>query len=717
MARRALAAAALGVLVLASACAGLRPGQASGGGVEVLWDEWGVPHVYGEDVAGVFRGLGWAEAKNHGDLVLQLYGRARGRASEYWGKDWIESDRWVRTMGIPARARLWYAQQDPDFRRNLDAFAAGFNEYAAAHPEQLSESARRALPVSAIDVLAHTQRVIHFGFIGRPGVVDQARQVVGDVGSNAWAIAPSRSASRHAMLLANPHLAWSGEQLFYEVHLVGPGVDAYGATLVGFPVIAIGFNRRLGWSHTVNTFDGADAYDLTLAGDGYRFDGAAKAFETERQTLEVRQEDGALHALPLTIRRSVHGPVIAKGKDHAVAFRVVGLDAPGMLRQWWDMARAGNLTDFESVLQRLQVPMFNVLYADQDGHVLYLYNGRVPRRAGGRFTDWLGIVPGDTSANLWQDVLRYDELPRIQDPATGWLQNANDPPWTATLPSPLDADRFASFLAPRYMHLRAQQSARLLESDPAITFDKLVSYKHSTRMLLADRVLDDLVTAARASTNASARRAADVLAAWDRQANAESRGAVLFERWVATMGFDRATVAFDEASTRAMEALFVAPWAPGAPDSTPTGLKATQRGVDALAEVADAMLAAGKPLDTAWGDIHRLRFGGRDLPESGADGDPLGVFRTIWSGPPGADGTVSAVGGDSFYAAVEFGEERRARVLIAYGNSSQPNSQHAGDQLGLLARGEMRTPWLERAEVEAHLESRERLEAARHAHP
>lgn len=707
---------ALGAFMLAAlvaACSSLPQSADRAAAPEVLWDQWGVPHVYAGDDAGVFRGLGWAQAQSHGDLVLELYGRARGRAAEYWGKEWIESDRWVRTMGIPERARLWYGQQTPEFRHDLDEFAAGINAYAAQHGDRLSESARRVLPVTAIDVIAHTQRVIHFAFIGRPHVVAQARQAVGDVGSNAWAIAPSRSASGHSMLLINPHLAWSGEQLFYEAHVVAPGVDAYGAALVGFPVISLGFNRHLGWSHTVNTFDGADAYELTLADGGYRFDGAVRAFEVEQQTLQVRQDDGTLRAEPFTVRRSVQGPVIAAGKDKAVALRVVGLDAPGMLQQWWDMARATGLQDFESALSRLQVPMFNVLYADRDGHVLYVFNGRVPRRAGGTYADWLGVVPGDSSANLWTEVLRYDELPRIVDPATGWLQNANDPPWTATLPSPLDPQRYPSYIAPSFMHFRAQQSARLLESDTSITFDELLADKHSTRMLLADRVLDDLIAAARVRGSESARRAAEVLAAWDRRGEANSRGAVLFEHWVTAMQFDRASVAFDDASRRAMGETFTSTWLPAAPDSTPTGLKATDRGVEVLGKVADELLASHRSLETAWGETHRLRLGDHDLPASGADGDPLGVFRTVWFGPPGSDGVARAVGGDSFYAAVEFADKPHARVLLSYGNSSQPKSRHAGDQLELFARGEMRTPWLDRADIEAHLESRDLVELPR----
>lgn len=694
-------------LLPVSACSPRTAGQPPGS-AEILWDTWGVPHLYAGDPEGLLRAFGWAQMESHGDLVLELYGQARGRAAEYWGEDQLESDRWVRTMGIPERAQQWYEAQTPEFRRCLDAFASGINEYAETHPDAIGERVRTVLPVDAVDVLAHTQRVIHFSFVGRPRAVDQARQLVAGEGSNAWAIAPSRSEAGHAMLLINPHLAWSGQQLFSEVHLVGPGIDFYGANLVGFPVPVLGFNHDLGWTHTVNTFDGADSYELTLDGDGYRFDGGVRPFESEEQALKIRQEDGTLREQALTIRRSVHGPVIAEGKGKAVAFRVVGLDAPRMLEQWWDMCRAADLEQFETALRGLQIPMFNVLYADRDGHILYLFNGRVPRRPRGTYGEWLGVMPGDTSDTLWTDVLSYDELPRILDPPTGWLQNANDPPWTTTFPAALDPARFPSYLAPQFMHFRAQQSARLLAEDSSLTFDELVESKHSTRMLLADRLLDELIAAAREHGGDSARRAAEVLAAWDRSAEADSRGAVLFARWADRMELARIAFAFNDEARQLMGETFTTPWDPAAPFTTPVGLRARERAAEVLGAVADELLEEHGNLAIPWGEVHRLRYGGRDLPANGGEGDPIGVFRTTWFGPP-ENGVAPVVGGDGFYAAVEFTQPLRARVLLAYGNATRPGSPHVGDQIELYARNEMRTPWLTRAEVEANLESRERL--------
>ena len=149
---------------------------------EILWDTWGVPHVYGTTDEAVFHGQGWAQMASHGDLILRLYGQARGRAAEYWGEDYLDSDRWVRTMGIPQRGEAWVAAQTPAFQRNIEAFARGMNDYAAAHPDAISDEVKAVLPVTAADVMAHGNRVIHFTFVTNEGVVRQARRALAEGG-------------------------------------------------------------------------------------------------------------------------------------------------------------------------------------------------------------------------------------------------------------------------------------------------------------------------------------------------------------------------------------------------------------------------------------------------------------------------------------------------------------------------------------------------------
>ena len=187
-----------------------------------------------------------------------------------------------------------------------------------------------------------------------------------------------------------------------------------------------------------------------------------KPFETSTEVIKVKTAEG-FREDTLVVRSSVHGPVVQDSGGVVLAARIAGLDQPGMLKQWWDMSRAQNLAEFETALKTLQVPMFNVMYADQAGHILYLFGGRVPVRSCCDAHYWEGVVPGDSSGNLWTSTLGYDQLPRLLDPATGWLQNTNDPPWTSTLPSQLDPARFPAWLSPVGMHFRAQRSARMLD--------------------------------------------------------------------------------------------------------------------------------------------------------------------------------------------------------------------------------------------------------------
>jgi acyl-homoserine-lactone acylase len=377
--------------------------------------------------------------------------------------------------------------------------------------------------------------------------------------------------------------------------------------------------------------------------------------------------------------------------NRAIALRVVGLDQPGAIQEWWDMARATNLNEFEAALQRLQIPMFTVMYADRDGHILHVFNGEVPVRSGGQFDDWLDRVPGNTSATLWTETHPYSDLPRVLDPPSGWLQNANDPPWTTTLPQVLNPEDYPSYIAPHGpMWFRAQEAARMLMNDDQISFEELVQYKHSTRVSLADRLLDDLIPAVRQHGNSLAQQAADVLENWDRHTNADSRGAVLFAAWAD---------AVDSPD------LFAIPWTEASPLTTPDGLAHPAKAVSILEEVAAEIQASYGSLDVSWGEVFRLHAGDRTLPANGGPSS-LGIFRHVWFAPH-ENKQFTAIGGDSYVAVVEFSDPVRAMALMSYGNATQPGFPESPNQLELFADQALRPVWRSRQDIEAHLVSRQ----------
>jgi acyl-homoserine-lactone acylase len=662
---------------------------AAGRNVEILWDRYGVAHVYAKNAEGMFFGYGYAQMQSHANLILKLYGESRGRGAEYWGEKNLPLDRWVHTNEVPERAEKWFALQSAEFQRYLTAFADGMNEYVTKHPEAIGAEFRQVLPIRPVDSLMHVHRIVHFSYVS-----SQARVISAGTGrpmlpqlqeSNAWAIAPKKSANGTPMLLMNPHLPWQDWYTYYEIHLNGPGMNLYGASQVGFPVLRFAFSDHLGFTQTVNSLDASDLYRITPAEGGYRFDGAVKSYETSSKTIRIKQADGTLRDLNLAIRKTVHGPVVWDQDGKVLAMRTGGLDRPFLLEQYWKMAIAKNFREYETQVKRLEVPTFNITYADRDGHVMYLFNGTLPKRKQGDLAYWAGVLPGDTSDTLWTAYHAYEELPKNVDPASGWLQNTNDPPWTSSLP-PLDSSRYPPYVAARDLTPRTLSSLGMLSRDEKITFEKLIAYKHSTRLELADRILDDLLAAAGDTP------AARVLKAWDRHADNQSPGALLFE-----------------ALLRKFRPVYAVPGDPADPLKSHRGLKNVAEGVKALGEAAMECEKLYGRLDANYGDFNRFRYRGADLPANGADG-ALGAFRVIRFGPPNAKGEKVPVHGDTFVAAVEWRKQGpRAQVLVSYGNSSQPGTKHDVDQLGLLSAKKLRDAWLTRKEILANLESRDRF--------
>ncbi len=657
---------------------------------EILWDTYGVPHVYGRSEAEMYYAFGWAQMHNHANLMLRLYGQARGRAAEYWGANYLESDQQMHLFNIPDSAQAHYAQQPMAYKQLLDAFVRGINDYAQAHPDAIDPAVKPILPVTSPDVLAHGTRVICLEFLGRADT-QNAKQAV-TPGSNAYAIAPSKSASKKAMLLTNPHLPWSDFFTFSEAHLTAPGYNVYGISLVGFPILSIAFNENLGWTHTVNTIDASDRYELTLQDGGYLLDGKVDAFHSKTIQLAVRQPDGSLKTQSVKLTYAKHGPIIGEKNGKAYAVRIAGLENALTSYQYHKMAKARNWTEFEAALKMQQNPMFNVIYADKDGNILYFFNGNVPKRSEGDWAFWQNTVDGRSSAFIWNQYHRYEELPKVFNPTTGFVQNANDAPWTCTYPTVLKPENYPAYMSPKGMPLRPQRAVNLVKDDASITFDELVAYKLNTGMEAADRLLDDLLAAVAQHPDPTATKAATVLRNWDKATNSDSRGAVLFAQWFDTLTDD----------------MFSIPWNSAQPVTTPDGLKDPKKAVTLLVKAATEVEKQYGTLDAAWGDVNRFKVGTFDLPANGGSGK-YGVFRTMYFGKNKADNKSYAYHGDTYVAVTEFSSPVKAQVLLSYGNASQPGSKHIGDQLPLLSQKKLRPALINKKDVLKNLEKREQL--------
>jgi acyl-homoserine-lactone acylase len=711
---------------------------------QISWDEFGIPHIYGADLLTVVRGYGYAQMEAHAELILQKVAEARGRSAEYFGAGpddaFITNDTQVATYGIPDRAAQWYQEGGLFQKLLIDSFVSGENQSAQDHLASIDPVFRQVLPIQGSDALAIFQFTIHFNFMPYQSNVPQLlaewqNGTLGDVevlrskvrkASNGWALAPSKSENGNPILMGNPHLAWGvnqpipgfGVYQWFEAQLVvgdpqKPFVNASGVSLVGAPFIGIGFNDYLGWTHTNNPIKNVDLYELQLAPNGYLFDGQVNPLDVKQTSFKVRQADSSFVVQPVTVLSSVHGPIVAQRGNKALALRVAGLNTSSVVSQYWEMMLSRHLWEFILANSQLQMPFFNVIYADRDGQIMYLFGGRQPRRSGGTYNDYTGILDGTKSQTLWTETLNWFELPRTINPPGGFVQNSNDPPWFASFPQTVFPDRYPSYIAANEMFFRPQHGASFLLSRPKFSTHEVLRGKESTHLTMADRVLPDLIAAAKASSDPTAAAAAKVLEQWDRKSDATSRGAVLFQQWYDLYVADPTTP--KDARWGNSYPAFRVEFSPADPLTTPAGLQKPTQAVPSLIAAAKVVESQYGAIDVPWGDVNRVVLAAHspdfketipltNLPGSGSD-EPFGSIRKGYYYPLAGTKQYFGYGGDAYVQLVEFTRRgAKAEALLTYGNWSRPGAEHIADQAPHFEKKQLRPVYRTPNEVKAHTE-------------
>jgi acyl-homoserine-lactone acylase len=695
------------------------------GRVEIRRDTFGVPHILAADEHAAGFGFGYAMAEDHAAEIGRRYLQARGEAARYFGPAYVDSDLAMRRFDNRGAARRALAEETGrGFRRWLVGYAAGINRYVATH--------RDAVPafmpeIEPSDPLAYGRM---FGILAavRPPAellekypsipltaatagraVKRPDEAASDeAGSNALALAGTRTVSGRPVLLGNPHLSWSS--LYWEAHVTVPGrINFYGSTLVGIPVLRAGFNDRLGYVQTNNAPDLDDIYSLPLVpGQRDRFvhEGRERRVDRRQVVVEVLEADGTLTSPQREYEHTDLGPVIHRTPDRLFVIRSVNVEWWRQYEGFFELFKARSLDDFRDTLERGLTVTSNYTYADIDGNILYAWNARLPRRvgeAGSAVVDYTLDVPGETKTYFWKGIHRARDLPSLLNPSAGYIQNANNPPWWTSLRDPLDPERYPPYIERGELSLRAQAMLDALEATPRFSPDDVRTLKFSTRMLAADRMLPDLIAAARAAPEPSEplRAGLDALAAWDRHAGAGSRGAVLFDRFRSMLEDQQ-----DEP--------FAVPWDPREPVTTPRGLDNPEAALDVLERAVLVLRQQYGSERVAWGDVNRFRFGNIDLPGDGSSGRH-GLVRVVGF-DAASDGTRVAghVGpdqplagsGDGWILLVHFTRPVMAWSVLAYGQTTDLNSPHSRDQIRLFANHELRPVWFTEEQIAANLERR-----------
>jgi acyl-homoserine-lactone acylase len=667
--------------------------------VTIRRDNYGVPHILAPTEEAAAFGQGYVVAEDRILELARLFLKARSEEAAHFGEEHAESDLLVKELRIRETAEAGYKKSPPWMQMILDGYAAGYNRYVEKHRAVLP---RWVKPVTAIDVLAHSRRVTIMEFsmdlnqlraIGRRasqsnpyGTLDELR------GSNMWAIGKGRSASGLGILLGNPHLAWRGSQLFHELHITVPGkINISGTTLIGIPGVAIGFNENLGWSHTVNLHDSDDVYELTLDPQDhhrYIYEGRPLPMQKQEVSIQVKTDSGLV-----TRNKEVfwthYGPVLKWNSSKAYAFKSANIDEYRFLEQWNQMAKARNLAEFRRALDLQAIPMFNICYADKEGNVFYIFNGRFPDRPAGH--NWAGVIAGNTALTEWNTILPQSRLPLLVNPPGGYVQNSNSAPWYTNLRAIIDRHRFPADLTPNLNGLRTQLGLQMIEGDQSITLEEVLRYKYNTKLLLADRVKPDLIKLARGRTvdGVNLDEAVATLKAWDNTVSRASKGAFLF-------------VTFWRMYRRQARPVYEVEWNERHPASTPHGIGDQEQALSALAAAATELKQKYGSLDVAWGDIHRLRRGNLDAPVGGLT-DDFGAFRIVGYAPD-KDGKFVAMGGDSYVLAVEFTSPPTAYSIVAYSQTDDPKSPHHNDQSRLFADEKWKRAWFTEEDIKKNLE-------------
>jgi penicillin G amidase len=506
-----------------------------------------------------------------------------------------------------------------------------------------------------------------------------------DRGSNNWAVAPSRTRDHLALLAGDPHLELTLPSIWYEAHVVVPGVvDAYGVTIPGLPALVIGFNRDVAWTFTNSEADLMDRWvetvDDSLRPTHYRLDGAWVPLE---QRVEVFRGPRGDTLATDTLRFTHRGPMRRAGTQW-LSLRWTALESAGETAGFHQSARATSAHAWLDAMTGYQAPPQNMLVADRAGTIAIRTTGRFPIRAGDGRGD--RVHDGSTRASDWTGDWPPAEYPQAAAPMQGYLVSANQQPL-----DPRDQPRYlgADWPAP----WRALRINRLLRGDSAVTPETMRRWQTDPGSARADWYLPYFLRAAETRpADTALAHAAKLLAAWDRRYTVESDGPVLFE------------AAARAASAGLWDELPAGAAPPVAPfiallddpsnawwDDHRTPL--IERRDDILAQaLADGYRATvgeyGPPELLGWGwsrvhliDIwHLLR-----IPS-------LSARRIAVSGGPSTISPSSVTGGSegaSWRMVVQLGPELRAWGTYPGGQSGNPASPRYDDRIPVWTRGEL----------------------------
>jgi len=682
--------------------------QARAANVTIKRDTWGIPHIYGKTDADTVFGTLYAQAEDDFNRIEVNYLNAMGRLAEAEGDGELYRDLRMKLFIDPADMQAKYEQSPAWLKELMNAFAGGLNYYLYTHPEITPRVITRFEPWMALtfsegsiggDIERVNLRELQ-DFYGNGDMVAQTIAVSDGEprGSNGFAIAPSNTLNGNALLMINPHTSFFFRS---ELHMVSEeGLNAYGAVTWGQFFVYQGFSDKAGWMHTSSRADAIDTYleTITERDDGvyYAYDGGERKLRETILTLPYRSGD-VLAERTFKVYHSHHGPIIRGEGDQWASIKLMQEPIDALTQSYLRTKAAGHSEFYENM--RLHTNSSNnTVYADAQGNIAYYHGNFIPRRD--LSFDWNSPLDGSDPATEWQGLHTLEESITLFNPENGWIQNTNNWPFTAAgdfSPRPEDYPRYmANYVEnPRGVH-----AVRVLQDKTDFTLDSLIEAAYDPALVAFDPLLPALLAlGGDPALTRETREAIAHLEGWDTQFGLDSTQTSLAVYW----GEELMRAARPLAAAQDSDIY----------DYLAGNITDEQR-ITAL-ENAMAMLTDGfGSWQVRWGEINRYQRNDGAIVQQFDDSKPslpVAFASARWGslasfGSRSYPGTNRLYGtsGNSFVAAVEFGEKVRAKAVTVGGLSSDPTSPHFDDQAALYTEGRFRDVLFYPEQVDANLE-------------
>lgn len=689
--------------------------EAQAKNITITRDDWGIAHVKGKTDADAVFGAIYAQAEDDFNRIETNYLNSIGRLAEAEGERAIWSDLRQKLFIDEQEMKRLYLESPEWLRKLMNAWADGLNFYLATHPNVKPRVIAKFEPwmpltfsegsiggdIESIDLGQLRQFYDQKGFVAVKEPEDPLKE---PSGSNGIAISPSITKNKKALLLINPHTSF-----FFRSELQmtsNEGLNAYGASTWGQFFIYQGFNERLGWMHTSSEVDAIDEWLETVVkkADGtfaYIQGGRERKVTGREIAIKFKAADGAMTERKFTALFTHHGPIVRSEGAKLVSVGLMNEPVKALI-QSYGRTKAKNYNEFKKVME-LQANSSNAtLYADADGNNAYFHPNFVPRRDP-KF-DWTKPVDGSDPATDWKGLLSFSELPNIKNPASGWVYNSNNWPWSAAGPSSLKQADFPKYVDNGVESARGRHAIRVLKDKKDFTLESLNAAAYDSYMPWFETTLPALTKAWDALPSSDPTKAAlaeqiALLKNWDLRWSVSSVPTSLGVFWADDL--------VRNVGQSAMQSGL------GLEDYIATNAASTQL-LKSLTAASAKLKSDFGSWKTAWGEINRFQRITDDIVHPFNDAAPsipvgfasgnLGSLASFGARPFRGSKKWYGTSGNSFVAVVEFGKTVRAKAVTAGGESGDPKSKHFNDQAERYSKGSLRDVYFYPAQLKGKIE-------------